>query len=260
MNMKRYILSISLLISAMVGMAQTATDFTANDCVGNSHHLFAELDAGKIIVISFVMPCGSCIAPTLAADAAVQSYASSNPGQVLFYVAHYTGSGNSCSTITGWESTNSITQDATFYTAAFVRSQYSSVSTMNRIVVLGGMNHAIYYNAGSGVTQTTVQNAISAALATTGVAENNFTNSDLSVSPNPVAGDAKVNYTLSKSMDVSIDVINILGENVKTIKLERQTIGKQEAQIDLEPLNNGVYFIRLNAGKESGIVKFIVNH
>ena len=57
--MKKIVFSAIWLVTASFTFAQTATDFTANDCAGTSHHLFAELDAGKIIVAAFVMPCGS---------------------------------------------------------------------------------------------------------------------------------------------------------------------------------------------------------
>jgi len=256
---KIYSILTGMLLLASISFSQTATNFTANDCAGNSHTLFNELDAGKIVVISFVMPCGSCIAPTLAADAAAQSFSSSNPGQVLFYVTHYTGSGNSCSTLNTWESTNSITPDATFYTTAFIRSQYSSVSTMNRVVVLGGMNHAVYYNAGSGVTQSAITTAINTALASTGINDDPKVDFKLNVYPNPVTDKFSVAYSLPQSGNVKLEIINILGEKVKEISTENQA-GRHELSIETESINAGVYFLKLSSENSSQLVKFNVTH
>ena len=64
----------------------TATDFHVADCDGNSHHLFSELDSGKVVVIVWVMPCGPCATYALNAYAAVQTYSSSHPNRVLFYL------------------------------------------------------------------------------------------------------------------------------------------------------------------------------
>lgn len=86
---RKLLLSFTLLASAMIMNGQTAVDFTVNDCAGTSHHLFGELDAGKVVVIAFVDPCASCIAPSGTALGIVQSFASSYPGRVLYYLSDY---------------------------------------------------------------------------------------------------------------------------------------------------------------------------
>ena len=74
---KNQLLFILLFLIGIVSSAQTtATNFTANDCSGTPHTLFTELDAGKVVVIAFVMPCATCIAPTLSAYNHALSYAS----------------------------------------------------------------------------------------------------------------------------------------------------------------------------------------
>ena len=60
--MKKTLLTAISGLFTILGFAQTtATDFTANDCGGTSHTLFTELNAGNVIVITWVMPCSSCI-------------------------------------------------------------------------------------------------------------------------------------------------------------------------------------------------------
>ena len=51
--MKRIKIIFLLIISYLAGISQNnATDFNALDCDGVSHHLFSELDSGKVIVVT----------------------------------------------------------------------------------------------------------------------------------------------------------------------------------------------------------------
>ncbi len=256
--MKKILLTIPMLFFITIALGQTATDFTANDCNSNSHQLFSELNSGKIIVISFVMPCGTCIAPTLAADAAVQSYATSNPGQVFFYMSDDLGT-TSCSTLNSWASTNSITPDATFANTAVKMSHYGS-GTMNRVVVLGGTSHAVYYNVGSGVTQTAIQTAINTALAATGINDNSKMDFQLNIFPNPITDKFSVTYSLPQSGNIKLEVVNILGEKVKEIVDEKQSVGQHELSIGTEGMNVGVYFLKATSNNFSQLIKFTVVH
>ncbi|MGQ0827968.1 MAG: T9SS type A sorting domain-containing protein [Bacteroidota bacterium] len=255
---KTYLILMGMLLMMGMAFSQTAVNFTANDCNGNSHDLFTELNSGKIVVISFVMPCGTCIAPTLAADAAVQSYASSNPGQVLFYVSDDLGT-TSCSTLNSWESTNSITSDATFANTAVKMSQYGT-GTMNRVVVLGGTSHTVYYNVGSGVSQSAIQSAINTALSATGINDNSKVDFQLSIFPNPVTDKFSVTYSLLQSDNIKLEVVNLLGEKVKEIVSEKQSAGQHESSVGTEDMNAGVYFLKVTANDFSQLVKFTVSH
>lgn len=247
-----------MLLMTSIAFSQTAVNFTANDCNSTSHDLFTELNSGKIVVISFVMPCGSCIAPTLAADAAVQSFASSNPGKVLFYVSDDAGT-TSCSTITSWESTNGISSDATFANTAVKMSQYGT-GTMNRVVVLGGTSHTVYYNAGSGVSQSAIQSAINTAISATGINDNLKTDFQLSIFPNPVTEKFSVTYSLLQSDNIKLEVVNLLGERVREIASEKQSAGEHKLSVGTEDMNAGVYFLKVTANNFSQLVKFTVSH
>src|ERR1051326_3358893 len=172
-------------LASVVFAQTTATDFTANDCAGNTHTLFSELDAGKVIVLCWVMPCSNCIAGASTDASVVQNYTSSNPGRVKFYISDDAGN-TTCSTLAGWESTNSITCDATFGNSGNTinMNDYGGTS-MPKTVVLGGTSHAIFLNVNGTPTTSALQTAINNALnASTGVAEeNNF--SYLNLFPNP---------------------------------------------------------------------------
>ena len=235
----------------------TATDFTANDCAGNSHTLFSELDAGKIIVVAFVMPCGGCIAPSQAAYNAVQSFASSHPGRVLFYLSDDNGT-TACSSINSFATSNSMSLATRFSTTAFNQGQYGTPG-MPKIVVLGGTDHAVVYNQNSGVTTNNVTAAINGLIAAgiEDVKESELFN--MQIVPNPVVNDFKFNYTLDKTSAVKIEIFSLTGTLVYEKNEENQTQGAHSVAIaDNENLKKGLYILKLTTDNRSESIQFTV--
>jgi hypothetical protein len=256
---KLLLIFIASIASAALSAQTTATNFTCNDCSGTSHTLFTELDAGKVIVLTWVMPCGSCIAGASTAATTVQhNYASSNPGIVKFYLADDLAN-TPCATLTGWANTNQISADAFFSDAVIKMADYGA-SGMPKTIVIGGINHTVFYNQSGTPVSSALKAAIDNALSTNtaGIIENNNVKMGLTIFPNPALNNAKIKYTLTKPSEVSLEVMDLLGKKIKTVSLGTQPAGNQEYLIDLESLNNGIYFTRLNAGKTSEIVEVTV--
>ena len=257
--MKKLIFSSTLLFLACTTFGQiNAIDFTANDCNGTSHNLFTELDAGKVVVIAWVMPCTSCITDPLAANTIVQGYATSNPGQVLFYLADDFAN-TSCVGLTAWANNYAMTGVTTFSDAALDMTDYGTIG-MPKIVVLGGTNHNVYYNENS--SSFGIKTAIDQALANApvGVDEKLNTNVVLKTFPNPAKRVLNVNYILTETSVVSMDIINIIGSNTMHITNQQlNKAGTQNTQIDISSLSNGVYFLKINTTKEETTVKFVVS-
>ncbi|MCE3259316.1 MAG: hypothetical protein K0S12_957 [Bacteroidetes bacterium] len=253
--MKQLLLSLSLLTIAFSGNAQTATNFTTSDCSGTSHDLFTELDAGKVVVITWVMPCSSCIAPAVAAQNAVNSFSASNPGQVVHYIADdYANS--SCTTVGNWCTTNSLAPDAKFSSTSVSMSGYGAAG-MPKIVVLGGTSHTVYYNQnGSSNSQSGIQSAITNALAITGVKESASNAISISASPNPVNNELTIRFSSALTENVTIEIYNVLGKKVSSV----ESTLKNEVKIDTEHLANGTYFAKVNSKGSAETVKFIVAH
>ncbi len=260
--MKKTLLSLSILLTSSIAIiGQTATDFTVSDCAGTSHHLFAELEAGKVIVMVWVMPCGACIGPAKTAFNTSQTFQSSYPGRVLYYLVDDIGD-YSCSGLSTWATNNTITPNAVFSnTGNVINMANYGTAGMPKVVVLGGNSHTIFDDEVDVFSSTTLTTAITNALATPSSVEmNGNTNSNfqLDLFPNPVKGTAKLSYTLNQADEVIIEIYNILGSRVKTIFAEKQTVGKHETEINVESLINGVYFIQLKAGKYSQMLKFSI--
>lgn len=253
--MRKQLLSFLAVSISAISIAQTAPNFTANDCASVNHDLYTELNSGKVIVITWVMPCNSCIAGATAAQNAVNSFSTSNPGQVLHYVADDYAN-TTCAALGTWCTTNSINPNARFSNSSVNMTGYGTAG-MPKVVVLGGTNHAIYYNVNnSSVNQGNITTAINTALAaTTGINEQINSPFSTKISPNPVNNEMKVTFHSNNA--VSIEIINIVGQVVRTFSAEGNG---NEITIDTESLSNGSYFVKITNGKKSETVKFIIAH
>jgi hypothetical protein len=256
--MKKLLLTTFAWIVLTFGYAQTATNFTAIDCNNVSHDLFSELNSGKVVVITWTMPCGACIP---AASTAANTVAGMGNPNVVFYLCDDYGN-STCSTIDSWASTNSITAHAKFSNAAINMTDYGTTG-MPKTVVLGGSTcHSVFYNVNGTITSDALTTAINNALipCAVGITEDNNISMGLSVFPNPAIKSTKINYTLPASANVTIDVMNILGEKISTINFGKQSSGKHEYEINFASFSAGMYYIKLKAGEATRTVKVTVTH
>ncbi len=255
--MKNYLLLFSMLLFGLTtAIAQSiATNFTADDCDGNSHDLFTELDAGKVVVIAWVMPCGVCIGPALTAYNVSQSY---DPDKVIYFLVDDYGNTN-CTTLTNWGTTNNIGPNlSSFSNSAISMSDYGS-SGMPKVVVVGGTSHTIYFNeinANAGDVNG-LEDAIDAALtALTGINDAGSSDFDLNLSVNASSSVVSINYVLTGSANVSIEIFNMLGQKVKTFPMQYQIPGNYKSDFSLGNFGSGIYFLKFNFGRESKVMKF----
>lgn len=259
---KNIFLSLLVLLNGLLAYSQTAVNFVGNDCAGNPHNLYNEMDAGKVIVVSFVMPCGTCIGPSNTAQSVAQSYATSHPGRVLFYIADDDG-GTSCPTLTSWVSSFiSSTPNAVFSNSTFKQTDYpGSPFAMPKVVVMAGASHQVIFHRDDTLTGAPLQNVINSALATTTVQQiNNNDDLSLSVFPNPAKGNIAINYSLTAPSNVTIDIYNIIGAKVMSVSKASQHSGNNTEQVNFgNTLSNGIYFIRISAGGSTATLKFVVD-
>ena len=248
--MKKTLLTAFAGLTLTFSFALNATDFTANDCASVSHNLFTELAAGKVVVITWVMPCSACIAS--ASTAANTVIGMGNPNVVFYLVDDYANT--NCSSLNSWASTNSIVANATFSNATIDMTDYGATGMPKTIVI--GTSGFVTYNVNGTISQTALQAAINNGL--TGVKENNTVNFALNVFPNPAVKSTKITYTLVTTTEVTIDVMNVLGEKVSTVSFGKLSAGKQEYEINLESFSVGSYLIKLTAGEANESVKITV--
>ncbi len=88
--------------------------------------------------------------------------------------------------------------------------------------------------------------------------EENLSAEDLSISvtPNPVVGEALASYTIGGSsvQNVKISIVNQLGQTVKVITNGRQAPGLRQTMFDVNDLPSGAYSLTIAVG---GVVKTI---
>ena len=135
--------TLILMLASVVSFAQTSTDFTAVDCNGTSHNLYSELDAGNVVVLCWVMPCGPCALGAEYAQNAVQSFNISHPGKVKYYIVDdYANS--DCNYLNSWNGSYQLSPDATFSSPLIDMNDYGGAG-MPKVVVIGP-NKQVYYN------------------------------------------------------------------------------------------------------------------
>jgi len=88
---------------------------------------------------------------------------------------------------------------------------------------------------------------------------NNSIINTVSVYPNPVSSHATVSMDINTKTDVLVQIYDLSGRMVMNINGGVFDIGNQELTIDCSNLETGTYILKVNAGKDSGSSKLIVN-
>jgi hypothetical protein len=255
--MKKIVTTLALVCAALTMHAQTtATDWTAADCNSTSHTLFNELDNGKIIVLVWVMPCGMCNSGAKQAYDAAQSFASTNPGQVLYYLVDDQGA--TCASLSSFATSNTIGPNnlTTFSNTGNVIDEADfGGSGMPHVVVMGGANHQIYFNKvnGQAADQPGITAAINTAIGALSV-ENVANEIAFTVSPNP----AVTSIVIENSTPVA--VVTITSLNGQVVKNHSFSNGKMNPVINLSDMATGVYMVKItDAAGKTGMQKLIKN-
>lgn len=254
--MKKQILTLALASVSLAGFAQTAVNFSCNDCAATQHNLFSELDAGKVIVLCWVMPCNICVGPSLTTYNVVDSYQSSNPNTVLMYICDDYAN-TACASLNTWKTNNGFDNAITFSDASINMADYSSTG-MPKIVVVGGANHTVFYNANNTVNASSLQSAIDAALST-GINQPGNVSTSLNIFPNPAAHNAEIKFFLEKSSDVILELFDLKGQKVKSLFSGKLSQGDNTLKVDFSNYNGGMYLIKLNADGSNRYMNVVIS-
>ena len=242
-NMKKYIVLILACANTILGFAQSATDFTVNDCDGNSYNLFNDLDAGKIVVITWTMPCGSCIGGSLTAYNISQSYESTHPGKVKMLLVDDFGN-TPCAAIKSWGLSNGMTRAINFSDPAIRMNDYG-IAGMPKTVAIAP-DHSVIFNQNNGVNADNLKAAIDAALTTTSVTKLNPTISNATIFPNPAGNDITVQLQMVKGSTVEIDLFDLEGKLIQETFNGYCPAGQNLIPLAFPKMNNGLYQIRIS--------------
>ncbi len=133
---------------------------------------------------------------------------------------------------------------------------WSNSSTTAAITVTptGGMTSYTVTGTASGCSAKAV--TIVSDTVCIGIEENSNIQ-DISVYPNPSNGDFTISVSNANFTNLSVTVINILGEVVYSNTFKNNSVNFNK-QIDLNQLSNGVYYFRLSTGTDTKIKKLII--
>jgi thiol-disulfide isomerase/thioredoxin len=135
-----------LLFSGYKSISQEfAMDFQQEDCEGISHQLFTELNAGKVVVLDFVMlNCAPCIVGTNALENIAGDYESSHPGRVTIYSFGFLNS-YTCEQLLAWKNDNSYIHPV--FNNGEDQVDYYGGMGMPTIVVIGTDAHRVFFKS-----------------------------------------------------------------------------------------------------------------
>lgn len=250
--MKKAILALALMFTFVISKAQptTAMDFTMNDCNGNMHQLFTELDSGEVVILEFFMNCSSCIVAGQAITPMYNNLAAAYPGKVHFFAFAYNNT-MSCTSASNVINNNGI--NAIPFDSGAAQVAYYGGFGMPTIAVIAGNQHSVLFsNVGFSIGDTTTMGTEIRNFFLTGIGETNTTVSSMEAFPNPATENIQITYELTKNSDVTVQIVNTLGQTVRENALGEVTTGMHTTSVSVADLEAGVYFVQLTTAE--GIV------
>ena len=257
------LIAVAIMFTANNLKAQTtAMQFNGTDCNGNSVDLFADLDAGNVVLLHFFMPnCTSCPPVAQKIQAMANHVNAMYPGKIKGYAFPFQNS-TLCSYAQSWVSSNGL---STIYApmvggAAHV-AHYGGFG-MPTVVLLAGANHRVMFSTLNFSTSDTtlMRDSIMAFLSTTAINELPNSVASFNVFPNPASAMVSINLELKESASVLIDVTDITGKQIAIIADEKQSANVLSKKFDTALLPNGNYLVRLNVNGKATSQKLSVAH
>lgn len=244
---------LMLVISGTTKSQTTAMNYNFIDCAGNSQSIFADLDAGKAVIIEFFMTsCSPCITAGQKLESMKADLMAEYPGMIKAYAFGYNNT-YSCTTINNWVTNNSFTSIPSDSGAAQV-AYYGGMGMPTIVILGGGTSHSVLGSPYQGfVTSDTITmaNDIRNFLNSTGIKENPEVMNSLSLFPNPATFETNLTFNLSRSASVEINIVDITGRIVAKVMNGNVASGSFTKTINTSSLSEGIYYISV---KTDGVV------
>lgn len=259
---KSLFLSIALMFVITISKAQTAMQFNGVDCNSNPVDLFADLDAGRAVILHFYMPsCGSCPPPAQKIQAMANKINATHPGMVKGYAFPFQNS-TTCTYSSSWVSSNNLSTLYAPMDSGATQVAYYGGFGMPTVVLLGGTDHRVMFSTQSFSTSDTTimrDSILNLLNSSTGIEDLTNTVSSFSIFPNPANDNVSINLDLKETSILLIDVTDITGKQVAIISEEKQN-GIVTKQFNTAVLPNGNYFVRVKMNGKITTQKLTINH
>jgi hypothetical protein len=240
----------------------TAMDFNRTDCNGNPANLYADLDAGKAVILFYYMPnCSSCPPPAQAIQMMANNINTTYPGTVKGYAFSFSDL-TPCSVTQAWVTDNTLPLYAPMDSGAASIAHYGGFG-MPTVVLVGGSDHRVLFSSLSfnyDTDTTILRDSILALLGVTGIDTRPGNASNLSIYPNPAGHTVTLTFDLAEQTDLVIDIADITGKQVAVISKDKKAAGNIRRTFNTDALVSGLYTIRINAGGKALSRKLEVLH
>lgn len=253
--MKTILIPLILLIVLHTTIyAQHATDFTCNDCDGNSFHLFEEVSDNHVMVICWVMPCSACIGPAKTAYSVYRSFQESNPGVVKMILADdYADS--YCSSIQSWATTNRLDNIPVFVNQSIDMQDYGA-DGMPKIVVIAGNDKKVYFEGNNFINGDSMYNAIQLAITDLGLSiESHSGNEFAFISTND---ELKIQCKTTVSGIAEMRILDIQGRIIEHQKFSEIAQG-ESVSMKISHLPKGMYIFYFESNVRNYTSKILID-
>jgi len=250
----------SFAMLAFLGFSQTtAMDFSGQDCNGNNVNLFADLDAGKAVMLIFYMPnCGTCPPAASQMQAMANNINATHPGLVKAYSFPYQNS-TTCTYSSGWVVNNNLPLFAPMDSGAVQVAYYGGFG-MPTVVLLGGDNHdVLFVTQDYNTSDTTTMRDLILTNVTAGL-DKQTAITNLSVYPNPTTDFINVSFHSNSGSEGYIELTDLNGKRVMALSKETMTKGMIEKQINVSSIPAGNYILQIHIDGSTISQKLNVAH
>nr|MBP6315130.1 T9SS type A sorting domain-containing protein [Chitinophagaceae bacterium] len=257
-----YIVAIFLTLLSTLSKAQTAMQLSGLDCNNVNHDLFAELDAGKAVVVYFFMDnCNVCPPPATNIQKMVNNILVNYPGMVTAYALPYNNV-PTCAQTAAWVTSNSLYLYAPYDSGAVQVAHYGGFG-MPTVVLLGGSDHRTLFKTKAYLDSDTtiMRDSILALFAAGPSSLTNYLNAnDISIFPNPSSNATGISVSLLKTTNLSMELCDINGKTIETICQIQNASGCIVQQLSTAAYTSGHYLIKINTNGKIYFRKLEISH
>lgn len=252
---------LSFLSMAITGFSQTtAMQFNGVDCNANSVDLFADLDAGKAVVLIFYMPnCGTCPPIASAVQTMANNINATHPGLVKGYAFPFQNS-TTCTYSASWVADNNLPLYAPMDSGAAQVAYYGGFG-MPTVVLLGGTNqNVLFVTQDFSAADTTTMHDLILNTFTASTPVLNEAISNLSVFPNPATDVVTIHFNLAANSESFIELMDLKGSRILLLEQEQLNQGAVQKELNVSAIPAGSYILKVHANGTIATQKVTVIH
>lgn len=251
----------AFIFSHNIMNAQPAMQVSGVDCYGNPMDIFADLDAGKAVILHFFMPsCGMCPPPAQTIQDMANNIMESYPGMIKGYAFPFQNS-TYCDYTISWVEDNGLPFYAPVDSGATQVAYYGGFG-MPTVVLLGGADHRIMFSTLSFSNSDTVEmtDSILALFGESTTLIQNYTPfNDLTISPNPANQFVELKFNSKIESDLRIEITDLSGNIIVTLDEHLQP-SEFSKKIATSYLPDGLYLMRVMTEGSETAKRFAVIH